>query len=252
MFNFIYSLDLFEVLLIPSRLFLLSEFIETNYRPSLISRNQFSLSLFVWQPCPYLSCRHLANVWTLELLLLFFIFVCFFFPVACSFSVCYNFVRPFPLRLALRLQAWRSCSCVFAFTLSLYTDNFCDLPHPHPPFSLPAPASQSFAMLASFWTLFTVDFLHNFAAWLPVSGPRQFCSFCLPFLTFSAHLSLIHVCVCVRYWHSENMLWPELLVIYLKPFKWQNLHGRRVSGLPGIAWLQATLDYIIKSVSQAK
>lgn len=58
-------------------------------------------------------------------------------------------------------------------------------------------ASQSFAMLASFWTLFTVDFLHNFAAWLPVSGPRQFCSFCLPFLTFSAHLSFIHECVCV-------------------------------------------------------
>lgn len=80
-------------------------------------------------------------------------------------------------------------------------------------------ASQSFAMLASFWTLFTVDFLHNFAAWLPVSGPRQFCSFCPPFLTFSAHLSFIHVSVCVRYWHSENMLWPELLVIYLKPFK---------------------------------
>lgn len=66
-----------------------------------------------------------------------------------------------------------------------------------PPSSLPAPASQSFAMLASFWTLFTVDFLHNFAAWLPVSGPRQFCSFCLPCLTFSAHLSFIHVCVCV-------------------------------------------------------
>lgn len=109
-----------------------------------------------------------------------------------------SFVR-FPFVLPCALQAWRSCSCVFAFTLSLYTDNFCDLPHPHSPSScsLPAPASQSFAMLASFWTLFTVDFLHNFAAWLPVSGPRQFCSFCLPFLTFSAHLSFIHVCVCV-------------------------------------------------------
>lgn len=110
--------------------------------------------------------------------------------------------RPFPFRLQ-RLKPWRSCSCVFAFTLSLYTDNFCDLPHPHshppPTFSLPAPASQSLAMLASFWTLFTVDFLHNFAAWLPVSGPRQFCSFCLPFLTFPPPIYLIYmwVCVCV-------------------------------------------------------
>lgn len=102
--------------------------------------------------------------------------------------------RPFPFR-PQSLKPWRSCSCVFAFTLSLYTDNFCDLPHPHshppPTSSLPAPASRSLAMLASFWTLFTVDFLHNFAAWLPVSGPRQFCSFCLPFPF------ILNTCVCV-------------------------------------------------------
>lgn len=94
---------------------------------------------------------------------------------------------------------WRSCSCVFAFTLSLYTDNFCDLPCPCPgPCSChfsPAPARQSLAMLASFWSLFTVDFLHNFAAWLPVSGPRQFCSF-WPCAPAAAPVSYVRVCVC--------------------------------------------------------
>lgn len=92
---------------------------------------------------------------------------------------------------------WRSCSCVFPFTLSLYTDNFCDLPCPCPcscHFS-PAPARQSLAMLASFWSLFTVDFLHNFAAWLPVSGPRQFCSF-WPCAPAAAPVSYVRVCVC--------------------------------------------------------
>lgn len=84
-------------------------------------------------------------------------------------------------------------------------------------------------------------------------GQDNFAAFACPSL-HSPSIYLLYMYVCV-YWHSENMLWPELLVIYLKPFKWQNLHGKRLSGLPGIPCLwpgimQATLDYIIKSVSQ--
>lgn len=232
--------------------FPLSEFTETIYRPSLISQNQFSHSLFVWQPCPYLSCRHLANVWTLELLSLFFIFVCFFFPVACSFSVCYNFVRPFPLRLALRLAGLEVMFLRFRFHFVAVHRQFLwptTSSSPSPAVCLPQPVSRLLC-LPRFGHCLLLTFYIILPHGCLCPGQDNFAAFACPSL-HSPPIYLLYMYVCV-YWHSENMLWPELLVIYLKPFKWQNLHGKRLSGLPGIPCLQATLDYIIKSVSQAK
>lgn len=138
---------------------------------------------------------------------------------SCSSSflshVHFQFVTNF-VGFALRLQRLKRPlgGHVLAFSLSLCrcTQTISvtyPVPVPAPaPASVPVllPAGGLLAMLASFWTLFTVDFLHNFAAWLPVSGPRQFCS-SPSLLPHPIPYTSKSVCVCVCHWHAKNMLW---------------------------------------------
>lgn len=103
--------------------------------------------------------------------------------------------RPFPFRLQ-RLKPWRSCSCVFAFTLSLYTDNFCDLPHPHRhpprPVCLPQPVSRLLC-LPRFGHCLLLTFYIILPHGCLCPGQDNFAAFaCLfPFILYTC------VCVCV-------------------------------------------------------
>lgn len=132
-------------------------------------------------------------------------------PSSSSFlsHVHFQFVTNF-VGFALRLQRLKRPlgGHVLAFSLSLCRcTQTISVTYPVPvpaPAPLLLPAGCLLAMLASFWTLFTVDFLHNFAAWLPVFGPRQFCSSLPPSFPHSILYTSISLplCVCVCHWHA--------------------------------------------------